>query len=171
MQAQHVMIDLETVDSRPTAAILSIGAVVFHGAGAGREFYIPVDVESCKAVGMTESAETLAWWAKQSEQARSVFNDPDRKPIRFALGELARFVDPDARVWGNGAAFDNAILANAYAACGMRLPWKFWNDRCYRTIAAFARTRRVQSGTHHNALDDAKSQAEHLLSFGPSVLV
>lgn len=171
MNAPHVMIDLETVDNTPTSAILSIGAIVFHGEGIGREFYATVDVESCKALGLTESAETLAWWARQSEKARQVFTDPDRKPLLFALQELARFIDTDSRVWGNGASFDNAILSNAYTACGLPLPWKFWNDRCYRTVSVLAPTRRVQSGTHHNALDDAKSQAEHLLSFGSAYLV
>jgi hypothetical protein len=68
------------------------------------------------------------------------------------------------RLWGNGASFDNAILAHAYARCGATPPWKFWNDRCYRTVAALTATPRQQGGTHHNALDDARSQAEHLIT-------
>lgn len=165
MSAAHVMVDLETLDTRPTAAIISIGAVIFDGFAAGREFYVAVDMQSSLEAGLTSNPRTLAWWGDQSAEARAVFTDPNRMPLAFAS-----FLPPDCCVWGNGASFDNAILQNAYAAAGMDLPWKFWNDRCYRTVAACAPTRRVQSGTHHNALDDAKSQAEHLLSFGRGFL-
>lgn len=171
MNAPHVMLDLETADSRPTAAIVSIGAVIFHGDGTGREFYAAVDLQSSLDAGCTKSEATLAWWAQQSEAARAVFTDPARVSLAVALQALASFIDPQARVWGNGASFDNAIMANAYAAMGMPLPWKFWNDRCYRTVSAIAPTRRQQGGTHHNALDDAKSQADHLLTFGRGFLV
>lgn len=172
MNADHVMIDLETGDTASTAAIVSIGAVVFAGPHAGPTFYQAVDITSSSAAGLTISDGTMAWWAKQSEQARAVFTDPDRLPLTAALGELAAFLGlPDVRIWGNGASFDNAILANAYNRIGAPLPWKFWNDRCYRTVAAGIQARREQMGTHHNALDDAISQAEHLLQHAPGAIV
>jgi exodeoxyribonuclease VIII len=69
-----------------------------------------------------------------------------------------------SRVWGNGANFDNALVAAAYRANKMDLPWDYWNDRCYRTIAAmFMKTRVDRVGTGHHALDDAKTQALRLL--------
>lgn len=49
----------------------------------------------------------------------------------------------------------------------LELPWKFWNDRCYRTVSA-GFPRRQQTGTHHNALDDAISQTKHLLAYLPA---
>lgn len=171
MSYPHVMVDLETLDTRPTAAIISIGAVVFHGAGKGSEFYTAVDQNSAIAAGLTASPKTLEWWAGQSAAARTVFTDPNRLELRHALIRFAEFLPRDCRLWGNGAAFDNAILANAYAALGIDPPWKFWNDRCYRTLVAICPAPRVQRGTHHNALDDAKSQADHLLTFGEGFLV
>lgn len=70
----------------------------------------------------------------------------------------------DAEVWGNGASFDNVILRGAYARNSTPAPWAWWNDRCYRTIKALHREVPMERlGTHHNALDDAISQALHLI--------
>lgn len=73
--------------------------------------------------------------------------------------------DKDSRLlWGNGSDFDNVILASAYRSCNLEVPWKFWNNRCYRTVKALRPDIKIhRSGTYHNALDDAVSQAEHLM--------
>jgi len=67
-------------------------------------------------------------------------------------------------VWGNGASFDNAILANAYHKTHLDLPWQYYNNRCYRTIKnCYPNIKLSRAGTLHKALDDAKSQAMHLI--------
>jgi hypothetical protein len=38
------------------------------------------------------------------------------------------------RIWGNGANFDNPLLACAFEAAGVRPCYKFFNERCYRTV-------------------------------------
>lgn len=169
----HVMVDLETADNVPTAAIVSIGAVVFAGPYAGATLYRAVDLQSSVSAGLTTSVDTLEWWGKQSTEARAVFTDPRRVPLAEALDVFAAFLRPtqDVRVWGNGASFDNAILQTAYRLAGLDLPWKFWNDRCYRTAAARIQQRRAQQGTHHNALDDAISQADHLTTYAPEAII
>ena len=71
------------------------------------------------------------------------------------------------RLWGNGASFDNAILSTAYELCELETvqPWRFYNDRCYRTVKSlYPEVAMVRTGTYHNALDDAESQALHLLA-------
>jgi exodeoxyribonuclease VIII len=66
-------------------------------------------------------------------------------------------------VWGNGATFDNVILANAYDACRIRRPWKYYADMCFRTVRnQYPHVQVKRQGTHHNALDDALTQAHHL---------
>jgi len=67
-------------------------------------------------------------------------------------------------VWGNGANFDNVILAEAYRRLDMKLPWHFTQDRCFRTIKSkYWYVDMVRTGTHHNAAGDAMSQANHLI--------
>ena len=168
----HVMIDLETLDNVPTSAIVSIGAVVFKGDMEGETFYVAVDKDSSIASGGTVSVETLDWWDNQSKEAKSVFSDPSKVCLKEALCKFSRWMSKlnNPRVWGNGASFDNAILSCSYRRVGEELPWKWWNDRCYRTVVA-NKPKRIQKGTHHNALDDAISQAEHLLLVSPEHVV
>jgi exodeoxyribonuclease VIII len=85
-----------------------------------------------------------------------------------ALVQLTSFLNQFGRkglkVWGNGSDFDNAILAACYAAVGQPLPWDFWHNRCYRTLKALRPELKLQrQGTYHNALDDAKTQAQHAI--------
>lgn len=166
----NVMVDIETLDNKPTSAIVSIGAVHFgpNGYDECNTFYSVVDVQSCIDAGLTVSADTIAWWMKQGDQARAVFQQRG-KHLANVLTEFSIWFPEGSKLWGNGASSDNAILSNAYSALKLKQPWDFWNDRCYRTIAAMHERRRFQQGIHHNALDDAKSQVEHLIQIAPEV--
>ncbi len=162
----HLMIDLETMGSRPTSAIVAIGAVFFNESGLGDRFYCTVDLESCMKSGLTVDGGTIMWWLKQSEEARKALYD-DPKPLERALLRFADFyasrANKNTRVWGNGADFDNAILSNAYQAAASHAPWPYWANGCYRTIKSLnPNIKHERKGTHHNALDDAIYQAEHL---------
>lgn len=162
---QDVMIDIETLDVRPTAVILSIGAVRFDAQGDrfGDSFHIHVDIDSNLDMGRTVSGSTIMWWLDQNEQARQRLVEAKRVTLPVALHRLSKFITDQDRVWGNGAAFDNVILADAYRACGIQLPWRFWNDRCYRTLAAQNKhIPKTRTGVAHDALDDAITQAQHL---------
>ncbi len=164
----EVMLDLETMGNGSRAAIIAIGAVAFDHTGVKDRFYRQVNLQSSMAAGMECDASTVMWWMQQSEQARAAFKDDEKaKPLAEALIDFMGFciANDVAGMWGNGAAFDNAILSSAYRLCGVEQPWKFWNDKCYRTIKGlYPDIRIVRKGTHHNALDDALSQAEHLIA-------
>lgn len=169
--ARNVTIGLETFGNTPGCAIASIGAVAHGDDGyVIDELYVIVSRKSCADHGLHEDAETLAWWAGQSEAAQAVLwqaTDPEGSmPLPLALDELNRFVARQGRdvlVWGNGSDFDNAIVAAAARAAGVKLAWPFWANACYRTIKRrMPHVKLKRTGTHHNALDDARSQAEHL---------
>lgn len=172
----HVMLDLETMGNSSTAAIVAIGAVVFNEEGfptPAREFYATVDLESSVREGMSVDASTVYWWLQQSEEARKALLAPDKYSLPSALGAFARFIrecpeytkDREVCVWGNGATFDNVILSNAYKLCEMQRPWSYQGDRCYRTVRNLAPRITVESvGVAHNALDDAKYQANVLIA-------
>jgi hypothetical protein len=166
-ELKHVMVDLETLGTRPGDTILSIGAVKFSAEkGITEKFYVAIDSESCKEAGFRAQKSTLEWWSNQSEEARTAaFSGTLR--IDLALIKFAMWMPPQdvAVVWGNGANFDNALLAAAYRLTKMDTPWHFWNDRCYRTIRAMFGTkeRKQNVGVPHNALDDATTQALDLI--------
>lgn len=167
----NVMVDIETLDNKPTSTIVSIGAVKFgpNGYDECDTFYQVVDIQSCIDVGLTVSADTVKWWMRQSDQARDVFQEVGGHLASVLIG-FSKWLPSDCKLWGNGASFDNTILSNAYSVLNLSQPWKFWNDRCYRTIAAMHDRQRFQQGVHHNALDDAISQAQHLIQIAPEVI-
>lgn len=166
-----LMLDLETMGSGPNAAIVAIGAVMFdlEAGVVGERFYQVVDLESAVSLGGEIDPATVVWWLKQPDAPRSAFL-ADGAHINEVLHGFERFISWNSsiariRIWGNGAAFDNVILASAYRNAGLLLPWKFWNDRCYRTLKAmYPGVNLERIGTHHNAVDDAESQARHLIS-------
>ena len=163
----EIMLDLETMGNGSNSAIIAIGAVAFDIKGVSGRFYQQVNLQSSVNAGMEIDASTVLWWLKQSDAARSAFKDNEKAlNIANALIEFSMFCDSAkvCGVWGNGAAFDNVLLSNAYRKLEMKRPWKFWNDRCYRTVKnIYQDIEFVHSGTHHNAVDDAESQAIHLI--------
>lgn len=175
---RDVMIDLETLGTQPGSVILSIGAVLFDpkpkGEGdliLGKEFYCVVGQPTCIAAGLTVDQSTLDWWEKQSEEARTVLaqsQDPAQSiSLTKSLTQLAAFIPLGAKVWSNGANFDQPLLDVAYNKTGIVLPWKYWNSRCYRTIVAMhpnEKALRPVNACAHNALEDAKWQARHMVN-------
>ena len=171
------MVDLETLSTRPGGVITSIGATKFDENGPyGEPFYMRIDMQTCVNEGMLIDGDTVKWWMKQSDEARAEF----QKEANHLFEVLSKFsvwcdspyvkcvghvANPNLEIWGNGANFDNVILKAAYDAVGMQAPWKFCNDRCYRTLKAMYPHIKMpkRTGTHHNALDDAISQVNHLI--------
>lgn len=167
-----VMVDLETLGNTPGCVILSIGAIGFDPVRGeiGDTYYRVINKQSCLDAGLHIDRDTEAWWRKQSPEAREVLTEAETSEFaladtlqHFAVG-LIRTFGENVRIWGNGADFDNAIMAVAYRQCGIRLPWKFWNNRCYRTLKEqHPGVKLARTGTYHNALDDARTQAIHAL--------
>jgi hypothetical protein len=161
----NIMIDLETMSTRSHAAICSIGAVKFEGKEILDTFYCTIDLRTCKDVGLHVSKETVGWWSKQNKEALRALTK-DTIPLDEALTKFEAWFGPKSLpVWGNGAVFDNTILANAYFYSGREPPWKCWDDRCYRTVKNLFHwiPADEREGVYHNALDDAMFQTKHLI--------
>lgn len=173
MNKVNVMLDLETWSTSSNAVITAIGAVKFfvnntHGA-ITEMFYHTIQPQSCIDVGLEMSVDTILWWMKQSDEARAELQKPALS-IQDALSMFSSWLsDEDVRnidMWGNGSDFDNVILANAYKACGQSLPWKYSNNRCFRTLKNLyidVPTSDTPVGVKHNAIDDATSQTWRLI--------
>lgn len=177
---KHVMLDLETMGTVPGCVVLSIGAVYFDENGLGDEFYSVISRSDSQEFGLHESESTQEWWAKQSDEARKVVTAAEHMSaptLPQALADFEAFIkrDSNVKVWGNGADFDNPILACCYSAVDLKQAWISWNGRCYRTLKNIAPgPKLVRFGTYHNALDDAKSQALHaieLFKLHPSLVM
>lgn len=173
---KHIMLDIETLDTCTTAVVVSIGAVAFNPGTRelGERLYIPLarTISYQQGIGRTVSGDTMQWWMKQSPEVRAVFSDNSNP--RTLSESLTMFSDfharnggPEAKLWGYGVDFDNMIVGSLYGAAGVERPWSYRQNRCLRTMKDMAESRglvlhTVRSGTHHNALDDAVTQAQQL---------
>jgi len=165
-----IMLDLETMGNGPQAAIIAIGAVEFDVVAQeiGEKFYTVVDLASAVESGGVIDTSTVLWWIRQSDKARAEIVGPgqhiDLALLLFAYWMQQRGDRPFLRVWGNGADFDNVILASAYRNGKKQQPWEWFNNRCYRTVKnLYPHIVMQRVGAHHKAVDDAESQAVHLL--------
>ena len=176
----HIMLDLETLDTGPRSVVTSIGAVAFDPhvsgpAGLGDKFYVELtdDLITQQRMGRTISGETVVWWMRQGQAAQQLFTPNTDGNVRVrdmtenALNRFAEFIEAngarDVQLWGNGADFDNIILGSLYEDLGMKKPWSYSRNRCFRTMKNLPGAGHFpRQGTHHNALDDAFTQAQHL---------
>lgn len=164
-----VMLDLETLGTGPNSVIISVGACFFDKELIGDSLYLALDRDEQIGRGREVSAETVTWWNQQSLAAREVFAESQMGVNMFLqtfsewLLSHAQYPD-DIKMWGNGSDFDNAILADLYRQWNVAMPWKFYNNRCYRTlkniaIAFDSHDLPEREGVHHHALHDAEYQA------------
>lgn len=164
-----LMIDLETLDTLPGAAIISVGFVAFNPETGwidnkgGMEIY--PDVEEQFAEGRTVSWSTIAWWLDQSDAARKRVARPPK--LRVKKAEIkASVMDYWTRmnckyVWGNGSIFDIAILENWWGH--VQIPWKYYNIRDTRTLWHVSPVEK-DGLTAHSALEDATAQAQRVVA-------
>jgi hypothetical protein len=112
---KDIMLDLETLGTKPGGIILSIGAAQF-------DLKENIQISDSVEKGFTITGETIEWWFKQDDNARlSLFEDPRPTKIKFALEEFARWLPSNAKVWGNGVGFDNMILRKAYEMLDLKI--------------------------------------------------
>ncbi len=160
-----IMIDLETLATSPNASVLTIGAVRFDPFNneidnpTCEKFYVKVDVDSCDALGLEVSEDTLTWWSQQSKEAQEeAFSTEGRIEIREAFNQLYKFCWGAKRVWSHGASFDTVICENIFRKLGKAVPWSFWEVRCTRTLFDIGINPERPPVLKHHALEDAWNQ-------------
>lgn len=175
---KHLMIDMETLDQTPDAAVLSLGAVTFTPDGILEEKSWIFDVRVQTSGRRLFDFDTIVWWLKQGEEAKTLFEKCVKHGQHpgIIFKEFAQWLSADSKypktdwnllVWSCGASFDIPIVENFMKRVGVTCPWKFWNHRCYRTIKQMhgIEEGKKNPGVKHDALDDARFQAKCLIDF------
>ena len=163
--ADNIMIDLETLSTKPNCVILTIGAVRFDPRGDGvveRLELRPTIDEQTEEFDRHIDPDTLDWWGRQSEDAiNEAMGDQGRISFKDAMDELYKFCWNRGHVWSNGASFDIVVVENALGQLNINKPWNFWNIRDTRTIYDLCNVS-LKDGSHvtsHKAVEDAEHQA------------
>lgn len=164
-ETRHLMVDIETLGSRPGAVIASIGAVVFTPSGVTSEFECNVQLEGQQELGLHIDVGTVKWWMQQSDAARQQTFSRKGPSLFNALTDLALFASDEGVVdyWSHGATFDLVLLNEAALRCGAPpLVKDFRRARDTRTLYEITDVNPrtfMGTGTAHNAVDDARAQA------------
>lgn len=175
-----VSIDLETAGLGTNAPIIAIGAVRFVPQhcnqilhGDNHEFHCAVNLVGQPPIDPS----TFYWWLEQSKQAQvAALESKDGLSLGNALRALWQWLQADTQVIGHKSNFtgklwirgdrDAVWLEEAYKREGIKLPYTFRNVQDQRTMVEFAEERGMimphRSGVAHDALEDARYQAECL---------
>lgn len=167
---QHLMIDIETLDTKPSAVVLSVGACLFdlETGVITREYSSgPLEKQNQLRNGRTISESTLRWWMQpEQEPARAASFGYTSVPAVDVLVALRTMVEENTIVWGNDPAFDCVILEDLYRTLWeCEAPWKFYNRQCvrtYRRLPGAEDVPRVAPTVAHDPLADAIAQAKHV---------
>lgn len=163
---KDVMLDIETLGTRPTSAIVQIGACYFdrNTGEIGETFSMNIEYPDGEGFApFTIDLSTINWWDEQSQEAKNaVFKDGH--PVREVIEKFAVFLKGADHLWSH-ATFDAPIVANAFAILGMKMPVHYKGMRDIRTLMDLAdhHSEKPREGIHHNALDDCKFQVGYVV--------
>lgn len=187
-----IIIDLETLGTRPGCIILEIGACAIDGrtgeitANFSRRldevfwrWVEPLNDDMNKTIDWWHGPETVETYYRLLKRHREGLcplkpRDPKVALAAFASwfqGKTGNGPGREVRIWANGPSFDIAILQAAYDRYGVDRPWTCWQERCVRTALELANYERgsvpwVERGPRHRALNDARHEARKLYFAG-----
>lgn len=158
----HIMLDIETLGTRPGAIVLSAALVRFQDEQATT---VTLSIPDQEAIGLEKDPATQGWWAQQPPAAWEKVT-AGAIPLQAALSHLTNWLnwaEPDIfqrMIWCHGATFDAPILGEVYRKASLEPPWKFWNIQCTRTLYNLAGVdpKSYSVPPPHVALNDALGQ-------------
>ena len=142
---QELMIDIETLDIRSRAVVLSIGAVVWHTKIEADglltydiidRFYRKPEIDEQFKKGRTVGQSTLLWWQQQNPTAQAEAFDPVRQGCLVSWRDLYEFVRSFNinHFWASPATFDFPILETFAEDLGFNTPWNYNQKYDVRTV-------------------------------------
>lgn len=161
------MVDIETKDSGPQAAVVAIGARLFTLAGPGKGFETFIDEAAASEIGTT-SVDTMNWWHKQPAFDQVFSGKTQPADAAYRLTQFVNEHKPDV-VWANSPSFDCVILRHMFKQLQLKFPFHYRDERDFRTMVSLGRDLGVDTAgcweglTAHSPLDDATAQAKALV--------
>lgn len=160
-----VMLDIETLSTRPESVIVTIGAVKFDPWGEDVDtdngLYYRINVDEQLALDRHVLESTVEWWGTQPEDVREeALGEGNRVSLDEMTRGLNKFLVGIDNIWCQGPAFDIVILENLYRQLSKPTPWQFWQIRDSRTLfGVHGDPREKDRKAAHNALMDCYYQA------------
>ena len=178
----EVMLDIETLGTKPGSVIVTIGACAFNldtGQVSNNTFLVNIHVASSVKAGLTMDPITVLWWMNQSDEARHALTAKNALLLETALLQFSNWIGEIRKdapqnkigIWGNDNTFDLVLTEHCYDAAGITVPWSYWESRSVRTLVELGRRKGFDpkrdapfEGVKHNAVADAIHQAKYCVS-------
>jgi hypothetical protein len=185
MTINTIIIDIETLDTKPAAIILSIGAFAFDrfnlnetlekiemveisGCYSDYHLYLSCDLpDQLFYSNRTISNETLEWWRSQVDK-KNASPAPGHSHLEEALKKLIskinewKKINSDIAFYFRGTNFDPIILENAFNEYSLQTPWLYYQVRDVRTyIDTLTRTTKGKIEGHTPSFNFIKHNALH----------
>ncbi len=172
-----IMMDLETLDLSPRSVVTQCAFIATSIDDPETEMrrvdqYLPVQPQI--ALGRVMSFDTVLWWMKQEDAARSRFIENSGSDMEELLAlvrsihrKLTEVIDQAGgkqfvELWARGPQFDVVNLESLFVDCGLKAPWAYDRVMDLRTTMRLAGVSSADvdnSGiTSHIAVDDCRFQ-------------
>lgn len=168
----HVMVDIETLGTRPGSVIHEIGAVVFEPEQPDEEclreiFEVYISPMDCEQRGLTSDKDTVNWWLDRGgiypASFRLGLDDGLRLFSLWFRQVMLKRPGTEPLVWAKGPSFDLILLEHAYRVVDKEPPWTFRAHRDVRTILDLGEVpESCRVGQAHAARADACTQARQV---------
>lgn len=147
----HLIVDIETLSTKPNAVVLSLGCVSFQfetkkmfSEYLENGFYVKLDIKAQIEAGRKIQKDTVDWWLSQSAEAKLVTkpSNEDVHPLD-ALKQFSRYVSSlrtfegfsdNSFVWSRGPNFDFPIIESLCDTFKMKPPYSTWSIRDLKTM-------------------------------------
>lgn len=168
---RRAMIDIETLGAKPGCVVLEIGVVCnvsnpYDANGNGADWSASCHVDISQQPDAIIDPATLRWWMRHPvafdrlTKAQLAGQTVSPAAAIDTLEAMLRGVD---EVWANSPSFDCAILAEFVSRYAGAVPWRYVQERDFRTARALRPDVPYERPADaHSALADATAQAEHL---------
>jgi DNA polymerase III epsilon subunit-like protein len=160
---KDLMVDIETMGTGSSAAIIQIGACYFDRKTGqiGPNFLININLEDSITNGFTVDPSTQAWWAKQDQTILAEILATGIQ-AKQALEQFRKFVRNGVPIWSH-ATFDFVLLQNALKKFELP-PLNYKMARDIRTLVDLSGINLADydwSKKTHNAYDDCVFQVSY----------
>ncbi len=164
----QTMVDIETLSSKPDAAVIAIGLCLFDETGVLDTHQILIDPRL--APGHRDS-DTLDWWNRQDPDVFRKMMSGERTPWDACdeMYDVCRHDWQSRTIWANAPTFDISILRHLFNTYGIDFPFHFSKEMDYRSVKALAKAQGIdfnaplEERSAHDAESDAIAQAKALL--------
>ena len=158
----QAMIDIETLDTKPTAIVFQIGLVVWD-IDKYAEYLFELSVQDQIDKGRTLSADTLGFWTnpKISSIAHESLRTTLQDNTKYQLDAFVSAIKDCKQVWSK-TFFDFEILENLLPHYRHNVPWHNGRRRDLLTLMEECGVEKPLEGNSHHALEDCQQQLEQL---------